>query len=141
MVRRSHTLAHHTSFVSIPESLSTPCPSDDGLRLGKFMLRDYRRSSLSLPRDQTPPLPRTSNSGSETEREIPPPRAAKRRRGMYSVTGHQLRRLKPLHPVRGPDHDKDIDLAAMFRLCPLRLCHQLGHRQRRRPSSPVHCPR
>jgi len=57
MLRRSHTLAHHTSFVSIPESLSSPCPSDDGLRLGKFMLRDYRRSSLSLPRGQVPPLP------------------------------------------------------------------------------------
>ena len=56
VLRRSHTLAH-TSFASIPEGLSSPCPSDDGLRLGKFMLRDYRRSSLSLPREQMPPLP------------------------------------------------------------------------------------
>ena len=56
-LRRSHTLAHHTSFISGPESLTSPCPSDDGLRLGKFMLRDYRRSSLSLPREQMPPLP------------------------------------------------------------------------------------
>ena len=54
VLRRSHTLGHHTSFVSVPESLSSPCPSDDGLRLGKFMLRDYRRSSLSLPRGQGP---------------------------------------------------------------------------------------
>jgi hypothetical protein len=57
VLRRSHTLAHHASFVSVAESPSSPCPSDDGLRLGKFMLRDYRRSSLSLPRDQVPPLP------------------------------------------------------------------------------------
>ena len=57
VLRRSHTLAHHTSFVSVAESSSSPCPSDDGIRLGKFMLRDYRRSSLSLPRDQVPPLP------------------------------------------------------------------------------------
>ena len=57
MLRRSHTLAHHTSFVSVAESSSSPCPSDDGSRLGKFMLRDYRRSSLSLPREQAPPLP------------------------------------------------------------------------------------
>lgn len=57
LLRRSHTLAHHTSFVSIPETLSSPCPSEDGSRLGKFMLRDYRRSSLSLPRGQMPPLP------------------------------------------------------------------------------------
>jgi len=57
VLRRSHTLAHHTSFVSVAESSSSPCPSDDGIRLGKFMLRDYRRSSLSLPRDQAPPLP------------------------------------------------------------------------------------
>ena len=55
MLRRSHTLAHHTSFVSAPETLSSPCPSDDGSRLGKFMLRDYRRSSLSLPKVQAPP--------------------------------------------------------------------------------------
>jgi len=55
VLRRSHTLDNHTSFVSVPESLSSPCPSDDGLRLGKFMLRDYRRSSLSLPRGQAPP--------------------------------------------------------------------------------------
>ena len=55
VLRRSHTLGHHTSFVSVPESVSSPCPSDDGLRLGKFMLRDYRRSSLSLPRGQAPP--------------------------------------------------------------------------------------
>ena len=57
MLRRSHTLAHHTSFVSVPESPISPCPSDDGSRLGKFMLRDHRRSSLSLPREQVPPLP------------------------------------------------------------------------------------
>ena len=57
VLRRSHTLAHHTSFVSVAESFSSPCPSDDGLRLGKFMLRDYRRSSLSFPREQVPPLP------------------------------------------------------------------------------------
>lgn len=58
VLRRSHTLGHHTSFVSIPESPSSPCPSDDGSRLGKFMLRDRRRSSLSLPREQQmPPLP------------------------------------------------------------------------------------
>jgi len=57
VLRRSHTLAHHASFVSVAESSSSPCPSDDGLRLGKFMLRDYRRSSLSLPREQVPPLP------------------------------------------------------------------------------------
>jgi len=57
VLRRSHTLGHHTSFVSVPESLTSPCPSDDGLRLGKFMLRDYRRSSLSLPRGQAPPPP------------------------------------------------------------------------------------
>lgn len=57
LLRRSHTFAHHTSFISIPESLSSPCPSDDGSRLGKFMLRDYRRSSLYLPREQMPPLP------------------------------------------------------------------------------------
>ena len=57
MLRRSHTLAYHPSFVPVPESPNSPCPSDDGLRLGKFMLRDYRRSSLSLPRDRVPPLP------------------------------------------------------------------------------------
>lgn len=57
MLRRSHTLAHHSSFVPAAEGPNSPCPSDDGLRLGKFMLRDYRRSSLSLPRDQVPPLP------------------------------------------------------------------------------------
>ncbi|KAF9648082.1 hypothetical protein BDM02DRAFT_2428666 [Thelephora ganbajun] len=57
-LRRSHTLAYHTSFLSTSESLNSPCPSDDGSRLGKFMLRDYRRSSLSfLPREQMPPLP------------------------------------------------------------------------------------
>ena len=55
VLRRSHTLANHTSFISVPGSPSSPCPSDDGLRLGKFMLRDYRRSSLSLPRGQRPP--------------------------------------------------------------------------------------
>ena len=58
VLRRSHTLAHHTSFVSAPESLCSPCPSDDGLRLGKFMLRDHRRSSFSfVPREQMPPPP------------------------------------------------------------------------------------
>ena len=58
VLRRSHTLAHHTSFVSAPETFCSPCPSDDGSRLGKFMLRDHRRSSLSfLPREQMPPLP------------------------------------------------------------------------------------
>lgn len=57
LLRRSHTLAHHTSFVSVPGNPSSPSPSDDGSRLGKFMLRDYRRSSLSLPRDQVPPPP------------------------------------------------------------------------------------
>lgn len=58
VLRRSHTLAHHTSFVSIPESLSSPCPSDDGSRLGKFMLREHRRSSLSfVPREQVLPPP------------------------------------------------------------------------------------
>lgn len=58
VLRRSHTLAHHTSFVSVPESFSSPCPSDDGSRLGKFMLRDHRRSSLSfIPREQMPPPP------------------------------------------------------------------------------------
>ena len=59
VLRRSHTLAHHTSFVSVPETMSSPCPSDDGSGLGKFMLRDYRRSSLSLPRGQAPPPPVT----------------------------------------------------------------------------------
>jgi hypothetical protein len=58
VLRRSHTLAHHASFVSVPESFSSPCPSDDGSRLGKFMLRDHRRSSLSfVPREQMPPPP------------------------------------------------------------------------------------
>ena len=58
VLRRSHTLAHHTSFVSAPESFNSPCPSDDGSRLGRFMLRDHRRSSLSFfPREQMPPLP------------------------------------------------------------------------------------
>ena len=57
MLRRSHTLAHHTSFVSVPETLSSPCPSDDGSGLGKFMLRDYRRSSLSLPKGHASPPP------------------------------------------------------------------------------------
>ena len=60
-------------------------------------------------------MSQTGNSGSETEREIPLPHAAKHRRGMYSVAGHRFHQLKPSHPVRGPDHgdkDKGIDLAA-----------------------------
>ena len=58
VLRRSHTLAHHTSFVSVPETLGSPCPSDDGSRLGKLMLRDHRRSSLSfVPGEQMLPPP------------------------------------------------------------------------------------
>ena len=56
VLRRSHTLAYHSSFVSAPESACSPCPSDDGSGLGKFMLRDYRRSSLFLPREQVLPV-------------------------------------------------------------------------------------
>ncbi|KAF9791154.1 hypothetical protein BJ322DRAFT_429689 [Thelephora terrestris] len=80
LLRRSHTVAHHASFMSIPDTLSSPCPSDDGSRLGNFMLRDYRRSSLSLPREQMPPLPppppiaplnlRSHTNGNSTDHKV-----------------------------------------------------------------------